>query len=239
MDSWFQRIASTHELPGASAAQLLDFSFVVIPGLIPEDRVTDFVDAYDQTVSAAIPPDKKIGSTTTRVMDFVNRGSVFDELYLYGPILAASCCTIGRPFKLSTMHARTVHPNAAAQDLHVDFPRDVDGWPMIGFIIMVDEFREDNGATRFVPGSHLWTSETVIDADSERQMLACGPPGSVIIFNGSAWHGHAANLTDEPRRSIQGAYIRREAEGWIQRDARMLPETMNRISPLAKYLLAL
>ena len=25
-------------------------------------------------------------------------------------------------------------------------------WPLVGFILMVDEFRPDNGATRFVPG---------------------------------------------------------------------------------------
>lgn len=27
---------------------------------------------------------------------------------------------------------------------------------MVGFIFMVDEFRRDNGATRFVPGSRRW-----------------------------------------------------------------------------------
>jgi hypothetical protein len=27
---------------------------------------------------------------------------------------------------------------------------------MIGFILMVDQFWSDNGATRFVPGSHKW-----------------------------------------------------------------------------------
>ena len=45
----------------------------------------------------------------------------------------------------------------AVQDLcDVDFRRQADGWPMVGFIMMVDEFRTDNGATRFVPGSHKW-----------------------------------------------------------------------------------
>jgi ectoine hydroxylase-related dioxygenase (phytanoyl-CoA dioxygenase family) len=125
----------------------------------------------------------------------------------------------------------------------VDFERDTDGWTMIGFILMVDEFRSDNGATRFIPGSHNWL--TVPDklkndprADYESQILACGPAGSIIIFNGSVWHGHAANSSDEPRRSIQGAYIRREAGSGENLPERMRPDTLARISPLAKYVLA-
>lgn len=30
----------------------------------------------------------------------------------------------------------------------MDFERALEGWPMLGFILMVDEFRADNGATR-------------------------------------------------------------------------------------------
>jgi ectoine hydroxylase-related dioxygenase (phytanoyl-CoA dioxygenase family) len=48
---------------------------------------------------------------------------------------------------------RTLRPSLPAQNLHVDFERDGRGWTMVGFIFMVDEFRNDNGATRFVPGS--------------------------------------------------------------------------------------
>jgi ectoine hydroxylase-related dioxygenase (phytanoyl-CoA dioxygenase family) len=140
------------------------------------------------------------------------------------------------------MLARTVNPNAAAQAMHVDFRREGDGWPMVGFIIMLDEFRSDNGCTRFVPGSHQWSTipggqMEDTSADHERQLLACGPAGSVIVYNGSIWHGHAANRTIEPRRSIQGAYIRRDAESVANLPARMRPETLGRISELAKYLL--
>src|SRR5262249_50788192 len=148
----------------------------------------------------------------------------------------ASCAVIRRPFRLSTMHARTVRPDAAAQELHVDFDRDSDGWPMLGFIFMIDEFRPDNGATRFVPGSHR--SEARPSAGAP-EPLACGPAGSMILFNGSVWHGHSANRSRAPRRSIQGAYIRREAPSGANLPARMRPETLARIGPLARYLLAL
>jgi ectoine hydroxylase-related dioxygenase (phytanoyl-CoA dioxygenase family) len=124
----------------------------------------------------------------------------------------------------------------------VDLKRDSDGYPLVGFIFMVDEFRSDNGATRFVPGSHKWDvlpDELLKDgtADYEDQVLACGQAGSIIVFNGSVWHGHAANLSGKPRRSIQGAYIRREAQSAGNLPARMSSETLARIGPLARYLL--
>jgi hypothetical protein len=46
------------------------------------------------------------------------------------------------------------------------------------------------------------------------------------------------NRSVEPRRSIQGAYILRDADSGENLRARMLPETLSRISPLARYLLA-
>ena len=107
---------------------------------------------------------------------------------------------------------------------------------------MVDEFRRDNGATRFVPGSHRWRhapSDVMQDAtaDYEGQVSACGPAGSVVIYNGSVWHGHGVNQTKEPRRSIQGAYIRRDDKQAINHAARMRPDTLGRIGALARYVL--
>jgi ectoine hydroxylase-related dioxygenase (phytanoyl-CoA dioxygenase family) len=113
---------------------------------------------------------------------------------------------------------------------------------MVGFIFMVDEFRSDNGATRFVPGSHRWhhaPSDEMPDAtaDYEGQVSACGPAGSVVIYNGSVWHGHGVNQTKEPRRSIQGAYIRRDDKQGTNQGARMRPDTLGRIGAPARYVL--
>lgn len=242
MDDWFARMAAGG-LSARAAQELHDVGFAVIPGPVPPGGLALLAEAYDAAVASAGAADVRVGSTTTRVVDFVNRGPAFDGLYVYPPALEAAWCTIGQPFRLSTMHARTLRPRMPAQELHVDFPREGDGWPMVGFILMVDEFRPDNGATRFLPGSHRWITvpadlEHERVANYEGQVLACGPAGSLIVFNGSVWHGHTANASADSRRSIQGAYILREAKSGSDLPARMQPETLARISPLAKYVLA-
>jgi ectoine hydroxylase-related dioxygenase (phytanoyl-CoA dioxygenase family) len=242
MDHWFNVIAAGCELPAKTVKELDEVGFVVVSGPVAPSQLSRLAAVYDAAVSAADPADVGSGRTTTRVWDFVNRAPDFDVLYVYQPILEACCHVIGAPFHLSTMHARAVNSGAPAQDLHADYRRTTDAWPMVGFIFMVDEFRRDNGATRFVPGSHRWghtPSDVMPDttADYEGQVSACGPAGSVVIYNGSVWHGHGVNETKEPRRSIQGAYIRRHDKQGMNQADRMRPETLRRIGALAKYIL--
>ena len=228
MSGWLEEAGTGCALPAGAAGELFDAGFVVIPGPVAGGRLARLARAYDLAVAEADPADLSVGSTTTRVHGLVNRGPEFETLSTYGPILGACRRVIGRPFKLSSLLARTVRPHMPAQQLHVDFAADADGWPMVGFIIMVDDFRRDNGATRFVPGSHKWPvapSETMEDpaSDHEGQVVACGAAGSVILYNGSVWHSHTANLSGEPRRSIQGAYVRRDAEPAANHAARIPP----------------
>ena len=54
----------------------------------------------------------------------------------------------------------------------------------------------------------------------------------MVVYNGSVLHGHGSNRTDRARRSIQGAFIRRNDAGFGLAD-RMSSETRQRIGPLA------
>jgi len=175
------------ELSAGARRELDQVGFTIVPGPVPPEDLAHLALAYDAAINSAHPDDVKVASSTTRVSDFVNRGPEFDRLYLHPPILEACRRIINEPFRLSTMHARTLRPRLPAQNLHVNFERDSYGWTMVGFIFMVDEFRNDNGATRFVPGSHLLSAVPPdlpgdLKADYPGQVLASGPAGSMIIF---------------------------------------------------------
>ena len=143
MDDWFNEIAAGCELSPEAAHELLTSGFVVIAGPVTASSFEQFARAYDAAVTGAAPADVRIGGTTTRVHDFVNRGAEFDELYIYRPVLEACCRVIGQPFKLSSLLARTVAPVARGTATSRGLRADRDGWPMVGFIVMVDDFRRE------------------------------------------------------------------------------------------------
>jgi hypothetical protein len=243
MDDAFSTIATGTELRSTEARELHERGFVVVRGPMPAAKMERVTSAYDEIVASANADDVRIGSTTTRVADLVNRGDEFDALYVFAPLLEACCRVIGRDFKLSSMQTRTLRPHTPAQELHVDVRRDSTDWPLVGFILMIDEFRTDNGATRFVPGTQHGSDapeKVMADpwADHDDQVVASGPAGSLIIFNGSTWHGHSANTSDAPRRSVQGAFIPRDGRAATDFSGRMRSETRARLGPLAQYVLA-
>lgn len=244
MDVYFETILSWQQLSKASARQLVEDGFLIIPDVLSGQVLTDLAAAYDEVMANGSGPDFKVASTTTRMFDLVNRGPAFDSIYVYQPLLEACGHVIGAPFKLSSLLGRTLRAKTPAQDLHADLPRNSEDAPMVGFIVMLDPFTADNGATRFVPGSHNWIDLpgdriSNLRSDWPGEILACGNAGSIIVFNGAIWHGHTANMTSHPRRSIQGYFVRRDAGSGINFSGRMLSETLDRISPLARYLLAL
>src|SRR5262245_5545096 len=225
-------------------AELHALGFCVLPSVVSAAKVERISAAYDRAFAAATAPDLKHARSggSTRLVDFVTRGAEFDELYVLEPVLAACIDTIGPQFKLSSFSGRTVQPGAATQGLHVDVRPDEDAWPLVGFIVMVDEFREDNGATRFVAGSHR-TEPTRAREGNQRpddgvHVLARGEPGSVIVYLGSTWHGYSANSSRDPRRSIQGAYIPRTGTAAVQWRSRLSLEALGRLSATARHVLA-
>ncbi|MEO7916533.1 MAG: phytanoyl-CoA dioxygenase family protein [Dokdonella sp.] len=238
-------MAQAAQLPIHAATQLRELGFVILPGPVIPGGHQQLSDAYDRAVATADVTEVHVSRSgcQTRIDDFVNRGAEFDGIYIYPLLLAACRLIIGGPFKLSGMIARTLHAGASEMEaLHVDVKQQENGWPLVGCILMIDAFDAENGATRFVPRSHLQPREPGDVMSNprdfhEEQVLACGPAGSLIIFNASTWHGHTANTSNGQRRSIQAHFVSRESRAATNQSVRMRPETFQRIGDLAKYVL--
>lgn len=216
--------------------------FVVLDGPFPDRQFAAVAARYDAEVSSAVGGDARTGSTSARVTDFVNRGPEFDPLYVYPPLLEAAASIVGPSFKLSSLNARTLRPGAAVLDIHVDVSRDSADWPLLGFILMIDAFTPDNGATRFIPGSHHGDDPPTdghLQDYASRLVSACGLAGSLLVFNGSTWHGQGVNTSGCPRRSLQGAFIPRTGRAGTDFAERMSPDTAGRLTAVARHVLSL
>ena len=104
-DEWYSIIAADAHLPPDAAQQLREKGFIVMPGPAIPGGCEQLSNAYDREVAIADPAERHVSrnKSTTRTNDFVNRGSEFDGIYVYPPLLAACCQIIGGPFKLSGM----------------------------------------------------------------------------------------------------------------------------------------
>ena len=130
--------------------------FFVAPGPFPPSELAKVAEAYDRAFTSAAPDGPKRGSTSIRLGDLVNGDPCFELIYTYPALLGAARALLGDGFKLSA-YVRTVLSGADAQPLHQDAPPLPDGFPLLGFIFMVDDFDVANGATQFIPGSQRQT----------------------------------------------------------------------------------
>jgi ectoine hydroxylase-related dioxygenase (phytanoyl-CoA dioxygenase family) len=206
-------------------------------------RFQELTTVYDGLMASPSGPGFNKGSTTNRLSDLLNHSSLFDDIFLYPPLLEACAHVVGEPFKLSSLLARTLRQGTPAQELHADLPRDSEDRPLFGFILMLDGFRHENGATRFVPGSHRWPDLPSHRTTGSRgrwpgEVLASGDAGTLIVFNASIWHGRTANVTEHPRRSVQGYFVRRNARSGSDFASFLLPSARTRMGQLARYLLS-
>jgi hypothetical protein len=114
--------------------------------------------------------------------------------------------------------------------------------PSSRWIFFVDDFRVDNGATRFAPGPHRRTElpeQMTADrfAPHLEELIASGPAGSVILFNASTWHGRTANTSNGARRSLQARFIPSDRNAATDFAARMSRETRAGIGDVGRYLI--
>jgi ectoine hydroxylase-related dioxygenase (phytanoyl-CoA dioxygenase family) len=93
--------------------------------------------------------------------------------------------------------------------IHVDSPRVIPSYPTnVGVMMALTDFTEDNGATRFLPGS-FERMDPPSDEEFERDAEMVFPrAGSAVIFNARTFHSGGVNRTSEPRHAVTVNYCR-------------------------------
>jgi hypothetical protein len=148
------------------------------------------------------------GLRTNRIYSLLNKTRHFDKYTILPRVLALNEYFLDPGYNISSFHTIQINPGEKPQDLHHDdqfcsIPRPR---PPLGTAIIVafDDFTVSNGATRIVPGSHLWPSDRI--AKFSESIPAVCPAGSVIFFIATMWHGGGPNETDMPRQSLTVQY---------------------------------
>jgi ectoine hydroxylase-related dioxygenase (phytanoyl-CoA dioxygenase family) len=184
---------------------------------------------------------------TRRLANLVDKDPVFRDVIALPAMLERVSAVIGPRFKLSSFNARSANPHSASdQPLHCDMGGvpDKQGYWVCNTIWMLDDFTEENGATRMVPGSHRWgklPQDGLADpyAPHPAEQLVTGKAGTVVVMNAHVWHGGTANRTDKPRRALHGFFCRWDKPQQQYQKQLLRPETQAVLTPKLRELLAL
>ena len=208
-------------MPGATsdgrevARRLVDDGYVVVSGLLTADAVRSAA-ADLRRVLEAVPQGRNAfeGLTTQRIYALFAKTRTFDQAAIHPLVLEVLDQVLGH-YQLSAPVGISIGPGEQAQILHRDdavYPLPQPCPPVVvNTMWPLDEFTSDNGATRFITGSHRWEPgrQPAPDDEVETATLA---PGSVMFYLGSLWHGGGANRTDRPRLGVILEY----AAAWLR-----------------------
>jgi len=73
---------------------------------------------------------------------------------------------------------------------------------MLNSILMLDEFTEENGATKILPGSHKKELKPSDGHFQDNCVSLTGEVGTIALFNSNIWHCAAKNNTGKDRLAI-------------------------------------
>ena len=236
MTASLARLPATAPLDDVIAALDTDGAAIVDGFLAPEQR--DALNAdFDRIVEQLAPGVRNptmpamedfYGATTVRFDGLPGKSAAFVEA-MQSPVLTGLADHYLLPhcldYLFNTGQFIEIRPGETAQRLH----RDEDAWrfgPLVAegpraqleveAMVALTDFTAANGATRVVPGSHLWPADR--EPAPAEILQAEMPAGSALLYLGSTIHGGGANRTAaEARRGMFVGYV----VGWLRTEENM------------------
>ncbi|GII84222.1 hypothetical protein Ssi03_22120 [Sphaerisporangium siamense] len=227
-------------------AHLREWGFCLIENPLPPAKFKELVERLTELAEAEREDNSAFlyDGGNQRVFGLLNKGTIFEEIVQNEAVCELMEELLGYNFLLSSIHANIAGPGGARMALHPDQTFARMPWPPYPFVAnsmwMLDDFTEENGATRVIPGTHLLgrpPDYAAGEGDIETQAV-CGPAGTVMVFDGRLWHQTGANRTkDRLRHGILvyycRAYIRQQENPFVAVDR----DVHDRATPLMRRLL--
>jgi ectoine hydroxylase-related dioxygenase (phytanoyl-CoA dioxygenase family) len=190
---------------------------IVVDAIAPElvDRLVAAIDALHAEL--AVTPAANIfeGLKTLRVYNLLARAKIFEEVPVHDAVLPIVESVLDRGCLVSSLSSITILPGEEAQPIHADdqlIPLPKPHVPLVcNSMWALTDFTEANGATRLVPRTQ--SADRSPNFGEPHQTIAAEMKrGSVLVWNGSLWHGGGANHTNERRIGLAMNYC----VGWMR-----------------------
>ena len=174
--------------------------------------------------------------------NLLNEGVVFERSVQLERLNTLYEFLLGPNFIVSQVSASVKRTTPKPFAIHADmngYEQPFPGHSVIATsIFCCDDFTEDAGATRFVPGSHHLRRHPV-DGEGESEAIAVNAPtGSIILWDGAMWHGNCPR-TRAGERVVLHLTCNRQNVRPIESYRGIDPEVLRRNPPEFAALLGL
>ena len=210
-----------HE-PAESASHLARMArdgYTIIEGVLDATEVAALRDdVYRLEREREVQPATNLfeGLRTKRIYNLLALGARYHQVPVHDRVLPIVEGVLDRGCLVSSLSAIDIGPGEAAQPLHADDQLIPLPKPHVSIICntmwALTDFTEANGATRLVPGTHRADRSPQPFGEPATTVAAEMPAGSVLVFDGSIWHGGGANRSDGWRLGIAMNYC----AGWMR-----------------------
>ncbi len=149
------------------------------------------------------------GHNTIRIYNLLVHGPLYERIPIHPTLLPIVERVLDDGCLISSLSSISILPGERPQPIHADdqlIPIEKPHVPLVcNSMWAITDFTEDNGATRVIPGSHKRDHSPTFGQTYQSQG-ACMRKGSIMIYNGSMWHGGGENRTDDRRVGIAMNY---------------------------------
>ena len=181
------------------------------------------------------------GHRTVRIYNLLAYGSPFDQVPIHASILPIVEDILDPGCLISSLSSIAIDPEEIAQPIHADdqvIPLAKPHIPIVcNTMWALTDFTEANGATRLVPGSHKQDNPTY--GGKYETIPAVMKTGSVLVWDGSLWHGGGANQTSRRRTGIAmnycAGFIRQQENQQLGLSPSMVARFRPRLQDLVGY----
>jgi ectoine hydroxylase-related dioxygenase (phytanoyl-CoA dioxygenase family) len=203
-----------------SITEIAERGYTIVQGAIEPDLVDGLHDDLLRLEHdlAVVPARNDFeGERTVRIYNLLVHGELYERVPVHPNVLPIVEGVLDQGCLVSSLSSISIGPDETPQPIHADdqlIPIPKPHPPTVcNTMWALTDFTEANGATRLIPGSHLWDHSPNYGQHYD-SIPAEMPKGSVLVWHGSLWHGGGANTTPQRRVGIAmnycAGYIRQQ-----------------------------
>jgi len=227
--------------PAASAEAVARRGFTIIPDALDPGEVTRIVEALDRLIAEDLGhPDPRRRNDDWMAFNGALRDDAIAEVVTHPNILPNVEAILGPTCIMYACVSSTMPPNGTnfSMRIHVDSPRVIPSYPTnVGVMVALTDFTEQNGATRFLPGSFERTDPPPPEEFERDAEMVFPRAGSAVLFNARTFHSGGVNRTDAPRHAVTVNYCRSYMRQSFDFVRMVPPERAPALSPTLRRVL--